>query len=422
MPVSTTRLKIKGLGPIGDGIAKPGPVFVERTAPGDTILARVRRDAKGIQRGEVVEVVTPSPLRQKPPCRHYDDCGNCTLQHLAPDYYYKWKAETVESILKKQNVVPQRWLEPVLVGESQRRRATLSALKITQNRVLIGYYKRRSDRITDIKECLIAHPKLLKLRSALRPYLVELLNIGRSVDVFIQLSGDEVDVLLTGEVGRAGYVDAFVKTKLVKMAEDLELARVSWRIGYGEFPVVICRRTQVIGHFGTLQVPLPPGAFLQPTQAGEIALSAGVERAFPRSGYFADLFAGCGSFSGRLENRGKVDAFEIEGAAVSALAKSSGTNLRAYRRDLLQRPLKARELNRYDGVVFDPPRCGCEEQAREMAICRVPTIVSVSCNPLTFARDAAILIRGGYQLESVQMVDQFLWSHHIELVGVFRRK
>ncbi|MCA0202505.1 MAG: hypothetical protein LCH56_17035, partial [Proteobacteria bacterium] len=174
--------------------------------------------------------------------------------------------------------------------------------------------------------------------------------------------------------------------------------------------------------FGILDVPLPPLAFLQPTRAGEDALTAAVMIALPARGTFADLFSGCGTFSGAMLARGPVDAFDSVEPAVRALDKAKGVHpLRVQRRDLGRQPLDADETKRYDAVVFDPPRAGAEEQAKALAASNVRRIVGVSCNPVTFARDARLLIAGGYRLDSVQVVDQFTWSHHVELVAAFSR-
>jgi 23S rRNA (uracil1939-C5)-methyltransferase len=142
----------------------------------------------------------------------------------------------------------------------------------------------------------------------------------------------------------------------------------------------------------------------------------------PGAGRFADLFAGCGTFAGRLLARGRVDAFESDAAAVRALTMAAAARpLTAQRRDLFRNPVNADEAARYDAVVFDPPRAGAEAQARALAASRVPCVVGVSCNPATFARDARILADGGYRLRAVTVIDQFAWSHHVELVASFAK-
>jgi 23S rRNA (uracil1939-C5)-methyltransferase len=143
----------------------------------------------------------------------------------------------------------------------------------------------------------------------------------------------------------------------------------------------------------------------------------------PPRGKFADLFAGCGTFAGPMLARGAVDAFEQTGPAVRALDKAKANQpLRATRRDLYRDPLRRDEANRYDAIVFDPPRAGAQEQVRALASARTPLLVGVSCNPATFARDARLLVDGGYRLDSVKIVDQFTWSHHVELVAGFVKR
>ena len=181
-------------------------------------------------------------------------------------------------------------------------------------------------------------------------------------------------------------------------------------------------RYPLTASFGVLNVPLPPLAFLQPTEAGERALVDAVLELLPQSGRTADLFSGCGTFAGSFLKRGSVDAYENAADAVTALDRAKGAApLQVFRRDLYHDPLRADEAARYDAIVFDPPRAGAEEQAKALAGGKVPLIIGVSCNPITFARDARILTEGGYRLESVKIIDQFTWTHHVELVAAFKR-
>ena len=190
----------------------------------------------------------------------------------------------------------------------------------------------------------------------------------------------------------------------------------------GDKVQTLIKKEPVHKTFGNLKVELPPAAFLQPTSEGEEALVTAVMNAIPAKGKFLDLFSGCGTFSGPLLERGSVDAFESGELAVKALSKlSSEFPLRVYRRDLFKNPVRYQDLNRFDAIIFDPPRAGCVEQAHEMALSKCETLVGISCNPATFARDAKILAKGKYQLKSLQVIDQFLWSHHVEVVGVFTK-
>jgi 23S rRNA (uracil1939-C5)-methyltransferase len=315
----------------------------------------------------------------------------------------------------RQDLMPRQWLDPIFLGGNNRRRATFATVK-TRGRVLMGYYRRRSDEITRIDTCQVLQPELLALREALKPFLARVLDEETPVDVFLQRVGDIVDLVLTGPLSRDP------RGALAGLLESTPVARISWRESGREHPDVLLAREPMTATFGKLQVALPPAAFLQPTEEGERALTGAVMAALPEKGRFADLFSGCGTFTGPMLERGPVDAYEAVPRAVTALTKAAGERpLRAFKRDLYRRPLSRVELNRYDAIVLDPPRSGCPEQAAELATAKVPVLVGVSCNPATFARDARILAEGGYRLQSLQLIDQFLWSHHVEVVGVFTK-
>ena len=415
----TDELRIEDLAPLGDGIAPSGNgrIYVDRTLPGDRVRARVHK-AGGILRGDLIEVLEASRHRVPPPCPHYDICGGCTLQHAEESFYREWKQGVVRAALARQGVTPAAWRDPVFLPADTRRRATFAAVR-KKDRVTLGYFRRRSHAVADIATCLIADPAVMGLRAKLVGPLAALLLDGKPADIFIQRVGGAAEVVITGPVGRKGVPDLQVHEAAAEMAHGLGISRIAWRAQDRDSPEVLLEVTPLIARFGVLDVALPPLAFLQPTTAGEDAIVAAVLAALPDKGKFADLFAGCGTFTGPMLARGSVDAFENLDSAVRALDKAKGAwPLTAARRDLFRAPLDG---GRYDAVVFDPPRVGAEAQARALAAGGVPKMIGVSCNPVTFARDARILVEGGYRLESVQVIDQFIWSHHAELVGLFTR-
>jgi 23S rRNA (uracil1939-C5)-methyltransferase len=417
-------LTIDALGPKGDGIHddKRGRIYVDRALPGDTVRANLRRGDDGVTRGELIEVVTPSPDRAQPPCPNYDLCGGCTMQHASEAFYRDWKVEIVRDALKKKGLAPRIWREPVFVPGGTRRRATFAAYK-KNSRVTLGYYRRRSHQVADIRECLVAEPALMALRAKLGPLLAPILQDSKAIDVFVQMVGGKAELALTGAVGKKGKPDLPVREAIAALAHEAKIARVSWRPrekGEREDIEVILAIEPLRARFGALDVALPPLAFLQPTQPGEAALVEAVMELLPAQGKFADLYCGCGTFSGPMLARGAVDAFDTTEPAIRALNKAKGDlPLRAIRRDLDRDPLPREDANRYDAIVFDPPRAGAASQAKALASAKVPLLVAVSCNPATFARDARLLVDGGYRLDSVKVIDQFTWSHHVELVAGF---
>ena len=416
-------LRIDALSPKGEGIGavQRARVFIDRALPGDRIAAKLRRDIDGVMRGDVIQIIEASPHRVAAPCPHYEACGGCTLQHASDAFYRDWKSGLVRDALDAKGLAPALWREPVFLPPGGRRRITFTAQK-QGGAVALGYSRRRQRQVVAIDSCLIADPAIMALRPKLAALLAPLLQERQPATAFIQTIGSRFELVLTGAVGATGMPDALVRDGMATLADALAIDRVSWRANLGDLPEVIAERSPLRARFGALDVALPPLGFQQPTQAGEAALVAAVMAALPASGRFADLFAGSGSFTGPMLARGAVDAFENAAPAVGALDEAKGAlALQAVRRDLYRAPLTREEAARYDAVVFDPPRAGAEAQARELAASAVPVLVGVSCNPATFARDARILVDGGYSLDRVQVIDQFTFSHHVELVAKFAK-
>jgi 23S rRNA (uracil1939-C5)-methyltransferase len=417
-------LLIHELGPKGDGVhrSRSGTVYVDRALPGDIIQATVGRDVDGILRGDLLKVIRASPHRVKAPCPNYNVCGGCTLQHAKDEFYRHWKVDIVRNALRSKGLKPRVWRDPVFLTAADRRRATFAAYK-KNNIVTLGNYRRRAHQVTDIASCLVVDPAVMAMRERLKTLLALILQEGNAASVFIQAVDGQFDIVITGAVGRTGKPDLQTRQTVAQFARATNANRISWRANPDDDAEIIIELSPPRARFGGLEIILPPQAFLQPTQAGEDALVASVMALLPRTGKFADLFSGCGTFTGPMLERGAVDAYESVGSAVRALDKAKGTRpLKAIRRDLFRNPLRRDEANRYDAIVFDPPRAGAQEQVRILASGRTPLLVGVSCNPATFARDAHILVDGGYRLDSVRVVDQFTWSHHVELVAAFTKR
>lgn len=398
--------RIDRLGHQGDGIA-PGPVFAPLTLPGEEVTGRLTGD-----RLTEVKIVTPAPERVAAPCRHFRSCGGCALQHAAPGFIAEWKAGVVRQALAAQGIGAD--IGSVRTSpERSRRRAVLSARR-TKKGALAGFHARGSDVVVEIPGCHLLHPDLM----AALPVAEALAIAGGSrkgeLSVTATLSAAGLDIAVAG--GKP--LDGPLRIALAQEAERLALARLAWE---GE---VIAMRHAPEQHFGRARVVPPPGAFLQATADGEARLLAEVSTLMQGKARIADLFAGCGTFSLPLAEGAEVHAVEGDAEMTAALDRGwrgapGLKRVTTEARDLFRRPLLAEELGGFDGVVIDPPRAGAAAQIAELAKARVPVIAHVSCNPLSFARDAAVLIRAGYVLGPVQVVDQFRWSPHVELVAGF---
>jgi 23S rRNA (uracil1939-C5)-methyltransferase len=402
-------LRIVRLGHLGDGVAGDG-TFAALTLPGELVEGAVVA-------GRIAEpkIVESSPDRLRPACPHYRACGGCSLMHASDGFVANWKADVVRTALAAHGL--DAAFRPVITSPSQsRRRATFSGRR-TKKGALVGFHGRASGTIADIPGCLLLHPTLVGLMPVLADIVVAGASRKAELALTATLSDSGTDLTVTG--GKP--LDSGLFSDLAALAERADLARLTW-----DGALVVERRPPIL-RFGSAQVILPPGAFLQATAEGEAALLTAVAEAVGPARTIADLFAGCGTFALPLAERATVHAAEGEAAMTAALNSAWRGSQDLHRistetRDLFRRPLLPDELNGYDAVVVDPPRAGAEAQVTELAKSSVPVIAAVSCNPVTFARDARILSGGGYRIDWVQVVDQFRWSPHVELVARLSRQ
>lgn len=426
MAKQEAEITIDIIGRKGDGIGtwEGKPVFVPRVLPGERVRVQIGPERDTGHAGRLLEIVSKSAERVTAPCPHYESCGGCALQHWDADAYRAWKESTVRTLLEKANIAVGEWKPSVFVPAHTRRRATLAAL-LKEKKLSLGFHGARSHDIADTPQCLVLSPRLMKLTAAMRPHLMNILTDGKPTDVFVQDTGHAIDVMITGLIGSRREPQLKQREAMVAMAGACGIARLSWRFRERDEPETMAQHAPVIKHSGNLSVELPPEAFLQPSAEGEAALIAAVTEHLGVKMKIADLYAGCGTFAGPLLNHGRVHAVEGNADAVAALTKSGravNANLTVEKRDLTDNPLTEKEMKNFDAVVFDPPRSGAAAQVEKLAASRVPLLIGISCNPATFARDAKTLCDGGYTLQSVQVIDQFTWSSHIELVAVFRKE
>ena len=423
------ELTIDAIGGRGDGVARLGGeaggrlVYVPGTVPGDRLRARLTGERGGGYRGEIIELIEDGPGRHTPPCRHYGSCGGCTLQHLEPARYTAWTRDQVVQALARRGLSAVAVAPLVEVGAGTRRRATVTAACGPDGKVVVGYRERGSHAVVDVVACLLLTPALAELLPRLRAHLDDAVPEIRPLRITATETDDGLDLLFEAQVPP----DLAAREGLARLAADADWARVTWQARDAPpEPVIVCRAPRVV--FGGVPVALPPGGFLQPSREGEAALIDAVTGFLPDdAGTVADLYAGCGTFALSLAVRGhRVHAVEGDAAAHDALAQAVRAatmtdRVTSEQRDLERRPLQAAELAGYEAVVFDPPRAGARAQAADLAASSVPAVIAVSCNPHSFARDARILVDGGYRLDAVTPIDQFPWSAHVELVASFRR-
>jgi 23S rRNA (uracil1939-C5)-methyltransferase len=413
------HLVIDRIGHRGDGVADSaeGPIFVPATLPGETVEVE---DVPGHpDRRQLIRVETASPQRIAPICPHFGDCGGCALQHWSGEPYLAWKVEQVRLALARV-AIETDILAPFAAAPGSRRRLALHARR-EGRAVALGFKARRSWRLAAMEACVIADPRLVGALPALRRIAEPFLEHPKSaptLHVTRTLTGLDIDV--TGVERRSGGLSADARTRVAQAAAEADAARVTLASD------VIYQARPARVRFGDAVVDLPPGAFLQAVPEAEAAMTAFAADAAAGARRVADLFCGAGAFTFPLARIAPVIAADAAAGAVAALMSATASapglkTITAQARDLGRRPLLAQELKGVDVILFDPPRAGAAVQCGEIGRSGAGRVIGVSCNPATFARDARLLAGAGFRLARVMPVDQFLWSPHIELVGLFSR-
>lgn len=404
------EINIDRIGSLGDGMGlfEGKPVFVAGTLPGETV------EATGtIPHLDLQQVLKPSPERVAPSCQHFGTCGGCVLQHASPTLMLDWKQAEVALAFSKMGINVQ--VEPTIpTSPSSRRRVAFTAKRI-DGRVALGFKERGEQYLVDISECTILLPELQAEISPLKDLVKTLLRGNEEIQIAINLCDNGFDLdfsldTLPSEDMTAAFVRSMAKTRYLRASFNRD---------------VVVETEKPIVRFGNAQVALPPGAFLQAVSEAEQAMADLVCKHLWKRKRVADLFSGSGTFALRLARRSKTHAVEMQAKALSALQSSppveGSKSVTTEQRDLFELPMTTKELSAYDGVCIDPPRSGAAEQIKEIAKADIRSVAYVSCNPTSLAKDAKTLIDGGYTLERVIPIDQFVYSPHIEVVSLFSK-
>lgn len=416
--MSAQTLEITALGALGDGVAHMDgePVHVAYTAPGDRITAALERG-----RGTLISLLEAGPERAEPPCPHFGPdgenagCGGCALQHIAPGFYESWKRDLVVRALKNSGISIE--LAPLFPCAPGARRRVVFSARRAGNDVVFGFNRTGTHDIVPISVCTIAQPRIVAALPLLK-------TIANSVAVGPQAF--HMGVLYTAS-GFDLAVEApfrLAESDRLRIIQIVRKAAPVARLSFNGEILIETRPPQL--QFGAVNVNPPSGSFTQASTEAEGKMAELVCTHLGKAKRVADLYSGCGTFALRLAAKSMVHAVEANMPALSALDRAARHHqglkpVSVEKRDLSRRPLMAQELKIYQGLVFDPPRAGAENQAREIARSTVAKVAAVSCNPVTLARDLKLLIDGGYKLNSVTPIDQFLWTPHVEVVALLSK-
>ena len=425
----TQSITIESLGARGDGIGRlpdDRRVFVPYALPGEIVSVELgdKRD-DGIA-AEIQSITTVSPNRIVAPCIHFGVCGGCVAQHMNEATYRDFKMDQVRTALSRAGVVAESIDGPHVSAPGTRRRATFAAFR-GPDKLVLGFNEARSTTIVDLVECWVLTPRLVALIPDLRTVVGKVLTSGQGMDISVIDVDGAVDMVLRPWTKKKTntQLPMFILERLCAFADAHDIARLTWQNSAGDeedLTPVAWRKPFSVDFSGTTVTP-PPAGFLQATKDGEVALVKAVLDSLPKKSRVADLYAGSGTFTFAMAaQKHKVHAVEGFAPAYIALKTAMpGRPVTAEKRDLARDPVMTKELKDYDVVVLDPPRIGALEQVKMIARSEVRQVTYVSCSPASFARDAAILCDTGFELGRLSVIDQFLWSPHIELVGVFVR-
>ena len=399
-------LTIESLTHLGLGRASDGRSLLPRVLPGEEVT--VAQDG-------TLRVVTPSADRVAAPCRHFKSCGGCAMQHASDTFVADWKQGIVGKAVQAQGL--DTVFRSIATSPAQSRRRAKFSGRRTKKGAMVGFHARASDVLVAVPDCQLVTPSLAASLPALEALTVLACSRKGEIDLTVTDTAVGPDVL----VGTDKELTPQLRVELAAFAQMHRLSRLVWN----DEPVVTINPPAQ--NFAGIGAVPPPGAFLQATKEGEAALLDAVAEITAGAARIVDLFAGCGTFSLPLAKRSELHAVEGESAMLAALDRGwrGGHQLRRVTtetRDLFRRPLQPDELRHFDAAVIDPPRAGAEAQVETLAASGIGTIAMVSCNPVTFARDARTLVDAGFTLDWVQVVDQFRWSPHVEVVAAITRK
>ncbi len=398
-------LTIESLNHLGMGRAFDGQSLLPRVLPGEEVA--VAQDG-------TVRIVTPSPNRVAAPCRHFKSCGGCAMQHGADAFVAEWKTDIVRNALRARGLDAD--MRPIVTSPPQSRRRAKFSGRRTKKGAMVGFHAKASDMVVQVPDCQLITPALAQVLPALEALTVIACSRKGEIDLTVTDAPLGADILVETDK----QLTPQLQIELAAFAQANGLSRLAWN---DETLVAINAPAQ---DFGDTAVTPPPGAFLQATKEGELALLAAVTEVTQHATRIVDLFAGCGTFTLPLAKWAEVHAVEGAGDMLMALDRGWRVGHQLHKvttetRDLFRRPLEPDEFAPFDAVVIDPPRAGAEAQTATLAQSAVSTVAMVSCNPATFARDGATLTAAGFDMNWVQVVDQFRWSPHVELVASFTR-
>lgn len=386
-------------------------IFIPHSLPGEVVRAHITHKSSKYIKASLDLVVKTSPHRIKAACKHFGECGGCSLQHLNEASYLEFKRNLFRHCLSRSGF-EDRGFPLKSVGPYQRRRTRVKC-KIINKKVIIGYHKACSNNLVNISECFVLSEKILATIQILKLCFLGFSSRFNHQDFEINLTecSNGIDVMI--DCALAPEMQEL--ESLSKSLQHPDIIRINWKNKVEISPIAM--KTQPIIMVCGREIAIPDDNFLQASELAQNWIIEFINNSISESAYVADLYAGCGIYSCSI-NAQKIDGFEGSQAMV-ATAKKQFSHINFIERDLFYNPVTPDELTKYQHIIINPPRNGAGPQINAIAASKLHHVVMVSCNPDSFARDAQILQKSGFKLENAIAIDQFYWSHHLEILAYF---
>lgn len=424
-PKTEVTLEINRLsyGPYGIGRVEGRVLMVPHSAPGDTVVARVVEERERFSIGQLVRVLKPSPQRRTPPCPYAGECGGCAWQHLSYEAQLQAKQQSVDDALRRIGKLADFELRPIIpsVGEFYyRRRIRLQVGPANR----LGFYGPSSHHLVEIDSCRIADERLNRVLETLRRWAGNLLTPVEHLEI---VGGDEAEqlVIVVGAAGPFVPRDRSACEGLIEGKDGIHgliVAGRDWRKSWGQ-PTIAVRLP------GELALNVDADVFTQVNpQGNRLMLKALLDAGqFHRDERLLELFCGAGNFTLPLARQSQA-VVAVEGhrpAIANGKLNAQKNGIDNIRWICAPVPRAVAELKkrreRFAKIVLDPPRTGARGIEADLAALEAEKIFYISCNPATLARDLAALAKLGYKLRTVQAIDFFPQTFHVEALAALER-
>lgn len=351
-----------------------------------------------------------TPINQDPPCQYYGECGGCALQHISNSGEYKFAS--LKESLKAINFNGK--LHALYQIETKTRRRVSFKVR-NQN---LCFNKLQSKETVNITNCLLLTDPINDL---IKPINRLLKQIKIKIDsVSITNSDTGIEILLSSATARTNLI---CENLLTEFAKNHNIGRIAWQIHKSKTYTIIQFKPIAL-KFGNIYVNLPINSFLQVSKESNAYMSQVILDNLEAEQNILELYCGVGSFTIPIQQKARVTAIEGNDEAIKYLLESTknyNLAINALNKDLYQTPCDYEFINKFKQVVINPPRNGATPQIKQISLAKnVKKVILVSCSVENFIRDAKILLQANFSLTDIYPIDQFLYSHHLELIAIFK--